>query len=173
MLFKRKKDLDYYKKRGLSIGENVECYSIDGIDSLFPWLITIGNNVTISTNVQILTHDSFTFFVGAHTRVGEVNIGNNVFIGTKSIILPNVSIGDNVIVGAGSIVTKDIPANSVVCGNPARVITSYECFKDKIMKDRESSYIIDSKYINHWDSITDEEKEVIKKNIKNKYGYLG
>lgn len=98
---------------------------------------------------------------------------NNVFIGTKSIILPNVSIGDNVIVGAGSIVTKDIPANSVVCGNPARVITSYECFKDKIMKDRESSYIIDSKYINHWDSITDEEKEVIKKNIKNKYGYLG
>lgn len=44
---------------------------------------------------------------------------------------------------------------------------------DKIMKDRESSYIIDSKYINHWDSITDEEKEVIKKNIKNKYGYLG
>ena len=40
MLFKRKKDLDYYKKRGLSIGENVECYSIDGIDSLFPWLIT-------------------------------------------------------------------------------------------------------------------------------------
>lgn len=96
MLFKRKKDLDYYKKRGLSIGENVECYSIDGIDSLFPWLITIGNNVTISTNVQILTHDSSTFFVGAHTRVGEVNIGNNVFIGTKSIILPNVSIGDNV-----------------------------------------------------------------------------
>ena len=65
--------------------------------------------------------------MGAHTRVGEVNIGNNVFIGTKSIILPNVSIGDNVIVGAGSIVTKDIPANSVVCGNPARVITSYEC----------------------------------------------
>ena len=47
-----KKDLDYYKKRGLSIGENVECYSIDGIDSLFPWLITIGNNVTISTNVR-------------------------------------------------------------------------------------------------------------------------
>ena len=57
---------------------------------------------------------------------GKIKIGNNVFIGMRSIILPGVTIGDNVIVGAGSIVTKDIPSNSVVAGVPARVIKSFE-----------------------------------------------
>lgn len=173
MFLRRKKNLEYYVKRGLRVGNNVECYSLDGIDALFPWLITIGNNVTISTNVQILTHDSSTYFVGAHTRVGEVNIGNNVFIGTRCIILPNVSIGDNVIVGAGAVVTKNIPSNSVVAGNPAHVITSYDHFKEKIMTDRKSSYIIDKKCINNWECISDEEKLNIREKIKNRYCYLG
>lgn len=51
-----------------------------------------------------------------YSRVGRIDIGNDVFIGASSIVLPNVKIGDKVIVGAGSIVTKDIPDNSVVVG---------------------------------------------------------
>jgi maltose O-acetyltransferase len=56
------------------------------------------------------------------TKIGLVQIGNNVFIGTGSIILPNVRIGDNVVIGAGSVVTRDIPDDSLALGNPARVV---------------------------------------------------
>lgn len=51
-----------------------------------------------------------------------VKIGDNVWIGGRAVINPGVTIGDNVVIGSGSVVTKDIPANSVVAGNPARVI---------------------------------------------------
>ena len=51
-----------------------------------------------------------------------VKIGKNVWIGTHAIILPGVTIGDRVVIGAGSVVTKDVPANSVAVGNPAKVI---------------------------------------------------
>ncbi len=51
----------------------------------------------------------------------DVHIGNNVWIGAGSIILPGVTIGDNTVIGAGSVVTKDIPANVVAVGNPCRV----------------------------------------------------
>lgn len=53
---------------------------------------------------------------------GKIHIKKNVWIGDKVVILPNVIIGENSIIGAGSIVTKNVPANSVVCGNPARVV---------------------------------------------------
>ncbi|WP_440896760.1 DapH/DapD/GlmU-related protein [Amphibacillus sp. Q70] len=51
-----------------------------------------------------------------------ISIGNNVWIGANSVILPGVKIGDNTVIGAGSVVTKDIPANVVAVGNPCRVI---------------------------------------------------
>lgn len=51
-----------------------------------------------------------------------VHIGNNVWIGANSVILPGVSIGDNSVIGAGSVVTKDIPANVVAVGNPCKVL---------------------------------------------------
>jgi len=51
-----------------------------------------------------------------------VHIGNNVWIGANSVILPGVTIGDNTVIGAGSVVTKDIPANVVAVGNPCRVL---------------------------------------------------
>lgn len=64
-----------------------------------------------------------------------VVIGNNVFIGMNSIILPGVTIGDNVIIGAGSVVAKDIPANSVCAGVPARVIKTMDEYAQKFKKD--------------------------------------
>ena len=51
-----------------------------------------------------------------------VTIGNNVWIGAHSVVLPGVTIGDNAVIGAGSIVTRDIPANTVAVGNPCRVM---------------------------------------------------
>lgn len=60
-----------------------------------------------------------------------MKIGNEVFIGADSVILPNVEIGDRVIVAAGAVVTKDIPANSVVAGNPAHIIGTYSAYLER------------------------------------------
>ena len=109
--------------------------------------IHIMKNVTISMDVIILTHD-FSIWNGLQYLdksyinkrpkfVKEVRIGNNCFIGARSIILPGVSVGDNVIVAAGSVVTKNIPANVVVGGNPAKVITTTEEFAKKHLKKKD------------------------------------
>ncbi len=64
-------------------------------------------------------------------KVGVICVGNNVFIGNNSILLPGVIIGDNYIIGAGSVVSKNVPENSVVAGNPAKVIMSFSEYADK------------------------------------------
>jgi len=109
---------------GASIGENVDILS-STIDAHHLCLISIGDNVTI-THATLLAHDASTKKELGYTKIGHINIGSNVFIGFGSIILPNVSIGNKVIVGAGTIVSHDIPENSVVAGNPAQVICSYD-----------------------------------------------
>lgn len=73
-----------------------------------PYLIKIGNNVTISTEVRLLTHDNSVIKLLEYKTdvVGTVVIGDNCFIGAGTIILPGVTLGNSVIVGAGSVVTK-------------------------------------------------------------------
>lgn len=91
------------------------------IDGNYPYLISVGNNVTLS-HCSILAHDASTKMYLGKSKIGKVVIGNNVFAGYESVILPNVTIGNDVIIGARSVVTKDIPNNSIVAGNPAKVI---------------------------------------------------
>ena len=92
------------------------------IDFSHCWHITIGDNVTLAPRVHILAHDASTRKFINYTRLGKVNIGNNVFIGASSTIMPGITIGDNVVIGVGSIVTKNIDSNVVVAGNPAKFI---------------------------------------------------
>ena len=121
-IFRRKKtELQDLLDNGLVLGKNVRIYTEYAIDSEWPWLISIGDNTMISTNVKILAHDASTSFLGVGTKVAPVDIGKNVFIGSGTIVLCGVKIGDNSIVGAGSVVTKDIPANVVAVGNPCKV----------------------------------------------------
>jgi acetyltransferase-like isoleucine patch superfamily enzyme len=99
-----------------------------------PFLVEIGDNVLISGDVRIITHDGGVFIfrkeitniVGTY---GKIKIGNNCFIGQDAIILPNVQIGDNCIVCAGAVVAESFPDNSVIMGNPAKVILRTELFK--------------------------------------------
>lgn len=76
-----------------------------------------------------------------HEKVGCIEIGNNVFIGTGSIILYDTKIGSNVIVAAGSIITKDVPDNVVVAGIPAKVIGTFDTFLDKRIQETYLQYV--------------------------------
>jgi maltose O-acetyltransferase len=115
-------------KRGLVVGKNFSAQDEVIIDSSHCWHIVIGDDVTLAPRVHILAHDASTKLHLNYTKIGKVTIGDRVFIGAGSIVLPGVTIGDDVVIGAGSVVAKDIPRNSVAVGNPAHVVSSLDTF---------------------------------------------
>lgn len=130
-------------KQGMIVGKNFSREGGCRIDASYPYLIEIGDDVTISTNVTILTHDaSLRNFLGV-VKLGKVKIGNQVFIGAKSTILPNVTIGNNVVIGAGSVVTKNIPDNCVCAGNPARILCSLDDYISRFAKKINNENLLD------------------------------
>ena len=124
-------NLEKLYMRGLRIGKKFHRMEGVIIDPSHCYHITIGDNVTLAPRVHVLAHDSSTYMFLGKTRAANVTIGNNVFVGAGSIILPGVHIGNRVIIGAGSIVTKDIPDNSVAVGNPAKVICAIDEYLEK------------------------------------------
>ena len=118
-------------KRGLVVGKDFKCMGEVIIDPSHCWHITIGNNVTLAPRVHILAHDTSTKVFLDYTRVSNVTIGDNVFVGAGTIVLPGVSIGSNVVIGAGSVVSRDIPDKCVAVGNPARVVKSLDEYLNK------------------------------------------
>ena len=92
------------------------------LDKLYPRGIHIGENTLVAGGVTILSHDHCKLVNNNQPFLIYTFIGRNCFIAVGAIILPGVKIGDEVIVGAGAVVTKDVPSNSVVAGNPARII---------------------------------------------------
>lgn len=156
---------DELVKRGAKIGDNVQIWT-DKIDKNHSYLLEIGNNVTIS-DARILLHDGSTNIPLGYSKVGKVRIGDNVFIGADAIILPGVSIGSKVVIGAGSIVVKSIPDNSVVVGNPARVIGTYD---DYVKKNRELMSKVPV-FDLYWANMTEQEKKNVNAQIKDGYGF--
>ena len=128
----------YLRSKGMRIGERTVIYTPTKtkIDETRPWLIEMGNDVKISTGVTILSHGfDWSVLKGVYGEVlgssGKVTIGDNVFIGMNATILKGVTIGNNVIIGANALVCKDISDNSVVAGNPARVIMNIADYYEK------------------------------------------
>ena len=119
-------------REGAVMGSNVHIFDGGGcsIDYGYAFLLNIGNNVTIS-NSTLLMHDASIKKELGYAKIGKVTIGDNVFIGAGSIILPNVSIGSRVIIGAGSVVSKSIPDGVVAVGNPIRIIGTYDAYMKK------------------------------------------
>lgn len=159
-------------KEGLIIGKNYNIQRGCIIDSSHCWLIEIGNNVTLAPRVHILAHDASTKQALGYTKIGQVIIGNNVFIGANTTILPNTKIGNNVIIGANSLVSKDIDDNSVVAGNPARKICSYEEYIDKNRKTMKERPIYREEYTLRNKKITMQMKEKMKVELRNGIGYV-
>lgn len=100
-----------------------------GLIALDVGRITIGEDVQIGPNVQLLTA---THPIEPEPRRNKwegsrpITIGNNVWLGGGVIVCPGVNIGDNTVVGAGAVVTRDLPANVVAVGNPAKVVRTIE-----------------------------------------------
>jgi acetyltransferase-like isoleucine patch superfamily enzyme len=110
-----------YSCRGIDLHPTVIMERNLNLDRLYPKGIHIGKNCLIASQVTILCHDHCKR-VDGQPLLADVHIGKNCFIAVGSIIMPGVTIGDEVIVGAGSVVTKDVPPNTIVAGNPARII---------------------------------------------------
>jgi acetyltransferase-like isoleucine patch superfamily enzyme len=106
-------------------------YSNTLIDTLIPQMVEIGDNFISAPGSIIVAHDASIFLFSKKYRIEKVIIGDNVFLGANSVILPGIIVGDNVIIGAGSVITKNVPSNSVVAGNPARVISTIAEYIDK------------------------------------------
>lgn len=130
--------IKFLRKKGISIGKDCVFRSPGTIciDLTRPSLISIGDNVDINRNFQIMTHDfaSLVFrsvYCDFINSSGRVTIGNNVYFGTDVIVLKGVSIGDNCIIGAGSVVNRDIPSNSVATGVPCKVLCSLDDYHEK------------------------------------------
>lgn len=129
----------YARFVGVKMGQNVHIYGNPiGMFGTEPWCITLGNNVHITREVLFVTHDGGTLLfrdiIPDLEITAPIIIGNDVYIGVRSIILPGVLIGNNVIIAAGSVVTRDIPDNSVVGGVPAKFIKTTDDYLEGIKK---------------------------------------
>lgn len=130
----------YAKHIGVNIEGTIHIYGNPlEMFSTEPWCITLGDNVHITRDVLFVTHDGGTLLF--RDRVPDLEItkpivvGDNVYIGVRSVIMPGVTIGDNVIIAAGSVVTKDVPDNCVVGGVPAKFIKTTDEYFEKIQKE--------------------------------------
>jgi maltose O-acetyltransferase len=154
------------------VGENFKRLHGVILDPAHCWLITIGNNVTMAPNVHILAHDASTFNELGYTKIGKVTIGNNVFIGAGSIVLPNVTIGDNVIIGAGSVVTKNIESNSVYAGNPAVKLIDYCDYINKQKSKMTPSNTFSEEYTLRNKKITSTQKLKMNQTLESGIGFV-
>ena len=121
----------YFRGRGVQIGEGVEIFS----GSLFtfgsePYLVSIGNNVTISHDVDFITHDGGMRIARAKSTnaylYGRICVEDDCFLGAHCVLMPGAKVGAGSVIGAGSIVTGEIPSGVVAIGAPAKPIKSVD-----------------------------------------------
>jgi acetyltransferase-like isoleucine patch superfamily enzyme len=127
----------FARKIGVNMGNDIHIYGNPiAMFSTEPWCITLGNHVHITKEVLFITHDGgtllFRHLIPDLEITAPIIVGDYVYIGVRSIIMPGVKIGNRCIIAAGSIVTKNVPDNSVFAGVPARYIKSTDEYLEGI-----------------------------------------
>jgi len=157
--------------RGLKVGANFGLMEEVIIDYSHAWHITIGDDVTLAPRVHILAHDASTKRPLGYTRLGKVNIGNRVFVGAGSIILPGVTIGDDVIIGAGSVVARNVESGQVVAGNPAVFRCPTEEYLNRKKEEMATYPVFDASYTLS-QGVTEAMKDDMNKKMVSRLGYV-
>lgn len=128
MLLNREIPTETLIKRGMRVGKDFNRQQGCFLD---PSHCFLGDDVTMSIRVTVMAHDASTKKTLGYTKIGQVHIGNHVFIGANTTILPGVTIGDYAVIGAGSVVTHDIPARTVAAGVPAKGICDVNAYAER------------------------------------------
>jgi len=127
---------EHFRAKGAQVGEG--CSIIIRDLGTEPYLVKIGNHVTIAHGVLFMTHDGGTWAFREEIpdlqTFGPIVIEDNCVIGLNVILCPNIRIGRNSIVAAGSVVISDIPPNSIAMGVPARAFGSIDKYKEKCLE---------------------------------------
>lgn len=126
--------VSYLRSIGVRIGNGCDIITKVQDFGSEPWLVELGNDVTLALGTWLITHDGssrlfrkrFPAMSPFGNRFAPIRILDNCFVGINAIILPGVTVGPDSIVGTGSVVTKDVPPHCVVAGNPARVVCSLD-----------------------------------------------
>ena len=126
----------YARYIGVHLGVNNEIQDND-LWSSEPYLISVGNNNQFVRGAKIFTHGGNKVLRCKESdfdSFGKVTIGNGVYIGANSLIMPGVDVGDGALIAAGSVVTKSVPAYVVVGGNPAKILCTIDEFYERNKK---------------------------------------
>ena len=124
----------YLRHLGARVGQDCDLHPPVKNFGSEPWLVEIGNRVTVASGVLFFTHDGASRLFRDRlegsspwgNRFGTIRIFDNCFIGANAILLPGVQVGPESIVGAGSVVTRSVPPRTVAAGVPARQLCSLE-----------------------------------------------
>lgn len=136
-IYAARNPVGFARHLGVDVADSVRFYGVSrAMFGSEPWLIRIHENCYITSGVNFITHDGGTLILRNEIPTLEwtapIEIKRSVYVGFRSIILPNVTIGERSIVGAGSVVTKNVPPNSVVAGVPARLICDTDTYLKKM-----------------------------------------
>lgn len=127
LLYAKLRPVAFARRIGVNIKGRVKIYgSSYEMFSSEPFLVTLGDNVFISADALFVCHDGgvlpFRELEPELDVAAPIVVGDNVFIGTRAVILKGVNIGNNCIIGACALVTRDVADGTIVAGNPARVV---------------------------------------------------
>lgn len=139
---------NFFRCKGIEIGKNCHIYS--NIISAEPFLIHIGDSVTISTDVLFCTHDNSIIKTDSSlpNLFGHIRRGTNCFVGQRSLIMYGVELTNNIIVAAGSVVCSSFDEEMIIiAGNPARKIGTWDSFKKKYRDKAMSSLVVRKKLL--------------------------